>query len=298
MTHTHTHYIQTRTPTFTFLPPSPPRFCLCASGVTREDLIAGLRRCMTASPLFATPCIQLVLDKAASTIDDVKVDAYETLALCPAAFGHAAVAQHYDAVYTHIRRELFETLEGSVQQAALAALSAFARLADTRERAADMTRVVLEEASHLLLDIDPNTISIFGKLLVAITGAAVHPAATVFEEFVPKAAGTFTQVRDCCFVVAVCIFGWVFDALLILLVVCCSPPICPAHPFVHNFAAEHTGREREIHIHRQADTDTGTHRHTHTHTHSLSLFLTSFGFPCRVAGTVPSRRLWAASLRR
>ena len=253
---------------------------------------------MTASPLFATPCIQLVLDKAASTIDDVKVDAYETLALCPAAFGHAAVAQHYDAVYTHIRRELFETLEGSVQQAALAALSAFARLADTRERAADMTRVVLEEASHLLLDIDPNTISIFGKLLVAITGAAVHPAATVFEEFVPKAAGTFTQVRNCCFVVAVCIFGWVFDALLILLVVCCSPPICPAHPFVHNFAAEHTGREREIHIHRQADTDTGTHRHTHTHTHSLSLFLTSFGFPCRVAGTVPSRRLWAASLRR
>lgn len=52
---------------------NPLHFCI--AGVSPQQLIEGLRKCMSASPEFAHPCMELLLDKSASTIDDTKVRA-------------------------------------------------------------------------------------------------------------------------------------------------------------------------------------------------------------------------------
>ncbi|EGD73309.1 hypothetical protein PTSG_05025 [Salpingoeca rosetta] len=172
----------------TFTPPPNDPY-----GVTREELISGLRACMTATPLFARACVELVLDKASSTIDDTKVDAFETLAECATAFGFEHMSPFFSSIFAQIRREIFENLEPQVQRAALAALSACARLTSTREQADAFMQPAIEEAVHHLQDIDANTTSIHGKLLIAAAGANTATAAVVFDAFVPRAVHTFIE---------------------------------------------------------------------------------------------------------
>jgi DNA repair/transcription protein MET18/MMS19 len=52
----------------TFKPPPNDPY-----GVTQEGLILGLRRCLYASPHFAKPCFDLLLDKETSVLDETKV---------------------------------------------------------------------------------------------------------------------------------------------------------------------------------------------------------------------------------
>ena len=52
----------------TFRPPPNDPY-----GVTQEGLILGLRRCLHASPQFAKPCFELLLDKESSVLDETKV---------------------------------------------------------------------------------------------------------------------------------------------------------------------------------------------------------------------------------
>jgi DNA repair/transcription protein MET18/MMS19 len=53
----------------TFNPPKNDPY-----GVTKEGLVGGLRASMHAHPSFAKGCLELLLDKASSTVNDTKVE--------------------------------------------------------------------------------------------------------------------------------------------------------------------------------------------------------------------------------
>lgn len=46
-------------------------------GITHEGLVQALRRCLRASPLFAVECMDLLLDKETSIVDETKVGPLE-----------------------------------------------------------------------------------------------------------------------------------------------------------------------------------------------------------------------------
>eukprot|EP00731_Ephydatia_muelleri_P021191 Em0013g918a len=57
-----------------FVPPPDDPF-----PITQDDLIGGLRRCLTATPSFAQYCVPLVLEKLTSDLHSAKMDALLTL---------------------------------------------------------------------------------------------------------------------------------------------------------------------------------------------------------------------------
>eukprot|EP00043_Microstomoeca_roanoka_P007286 m.70164 g.70164 ORF g.70164 m.70164 type:complete len:965 (-) comp13765_c0_seq1:100-2994(-) len=175
----------------TFTPPPNDPY-----GVTKEQLVQGLRNCMSASPLFAQPCFELLFDKVTSTIDDTKVDSFETIAQCAKHFGFEVIQNYFSTAYSHIRRELFENLEPKVHQAALSAFASLCNLIPTREEAATALDSLLAEANHHLTDIDSNSITTHGKLLIAATGSCAFAVDLIFSQFVPTAASTFIKTDD------------------------------------------------------------------------------------------------------
>ena len=56
-----------------FQPPSE------AHKITREDLILGLRRCLSASGQFGEYCYPLLIEKLTSDIQSAKIDSLDTL---------------------------------------------------------------------------------------------------------------------------------------------------------------------------------------------------------------------------
>ena len=47
--------------------------------VSREDLILGLRGCLSASEKFSPFCLPMLLEKATSSVPSAKLDALQTL---------------------------------------------------------------------------------------------------------------------------------------------------------------------------------------------------------------------------
>eukprot|EP01147_Barroeca_monosierra_P009632 gene9632-1853_t len=174
----------------TFTPPPNDPY-----GVSPQQLIEGLRKCMSASPEFAHPCMELLLDKSASTIDDTKAESLITIAHCIEAFGYSHVQPFLNQLYLRIRREIFENLAPQVQQAALSALAACARILDTHAACSEFINPILAEARHHLSDLDSNSISIHGKMLIALAAAAPISCIIIFEEFVPQATERFYEMK-------------------------------------------------------------------------------------------------------
>ena len=48
-------------------------------GITKEELILGLRQCLAATPHFAQYCLPLLLEKLTSDLKSAKIDSLETL---------------------------------------------------------------------------------------------------------------------------------------------------------------------------------------------------------------------------
>jgi DNA repair/transcription protein MET18/MMS19 len=68
----------------TFTPPPNDKV-----GITKDDLIASLRKCFVASPSFAKPFLSLVFESVSAPGDETKVQCYETLAACVGAYSPA-----------------------------------------------------------------------------------------------------------------------------------------------------------------------------------------------------------------
>ncbi len=78
-------------------------------GITKKELLDGLRTCMAATPEFAQHCIPLLLEKLSSSVTDTKLDALETLAMCSKAFG-MAISPFTDDLWSSLRTEVHSTL--------------------------------------------------------------------------------------------------------------------------------------------------------------------------------------------
>lgn len=102
-------------------PPNDPH------GVSREALILGLRRCLTATPKFAEFCLPLLLEKLSSDVQSAKLDSLLTLVAGVEVFGAEALKPYLEPMWFALRNEAFQSVSEEVEAASLQALTAVVR---------------------------------------------------------------------------------------------------------------------------------------------------------------------------
>ncbi|XP_070539635.1 MMS19 nucleotide excision repair protein homolog isoform X2 [Ptychodera flava] len=105
-----------------FTPPSNDPY-----GVTREELILALRKCLASIPKFAEFCLPLIMEKLSSDIQSAKVDCFQTLAACSEVYGAEALQDYLPALWTTIRQETYQAFDEDFEQAVLNCLCAIVR---------------------------------------------------------------------------------------------------------------------------------------------------------------------------
>jgi DNA repair/transcription protein MET18/MMS19 len=66
------------------------------TGITKEKLVEGLRACLHASPLFVPFCMDLLMDKITSTINDTKIECFLTLRDAAPSFGYLGILPYLE----------------------------------------------------------------------------------------------------------------------------------------------------------------------------------------------------------
>nr|QZX63208.1 DNA repair/transcription protein MET18/MMS19 [Halisarca dujardinii] len=96
-------------------------------GVTREELILGLRSVLASTPRFAEFCIPLLLEKLSSDITSAKLDSLQTLAMCAPVYGLDGLKTFLVPIWSELRSEVMQVGEEEVEEAALVAMAAVTR---------------------------------------------------------------------------------------------------------------------------------------------------------------------------
>ncbi|XP_077991989.1 MMS19 nucleotide excision repair protein homolog [Glandiceps talaboti] len=93
-------------------------------GITREELVLALRKCLASSPKFAKLCLPLIMEKLSSDVRSAKVDCFQTLAACSEIYGVEELAAFLPALWTSIRLETFQAIDEETEKAPLSCLHA------------------------------------------------------------------------------------------------------------------------------------------------------------------------------
>jgi hypothetical protein len=75
-------------------------------GIMREDLVLGLERALSATPLFAPYSIPLFIEKLASSLTSAKLDSLHALQTCARAYGAEAISAQTGPLWAPLRAEL------------------------------------------------------------------------------------------------------------------------------------------------------------------------------------------------
>lgn len=160
-------------------------------GITRADLILGLRNCLKASPLFAPFTVNLILDKVTSTNEEIKVDCWETLAECAAAYG-TAIIPSLSRISESFRGGLLAT--GDNERIAVRhALKVIAHAISLSPALSDFIQPCITSALNALLVPDGRIIRAEGANLVVIIESSIPAAKIVLSQFLNRAFDQFGQ---------------------------------------------------------------------------------------------------------
>ncbi|XP_078312777.1 MMS19 nucleotide excision repair protein homolog [Crassostrea virginica] len=92
--------------------------------ISHEDLIRGLRGCLSACPEFGPLCVPLLLDKLQSDVQSAILDSLLTLADSAVVYGSKCVKEFQGPLYRCIKQEIFSPRSPELVSAAESALSA------------------------------------------------------------------------------------------------------------------------------------------------------------------------------
>ncbi|XP_066278817.1 MMS19 nucleotide excision repair protein homolog [Branchiostoma lanceolatum] len=93
-------------------------------GVSREDLVLGLRQVLAATDKFAEFCVPMLLEKLSSDVTSAKLDSLHTLAACAEVYGAENLKSFLDLLLSAISREVYNSSHQDIENAALTGLTA------------------------------------------------------------------------------------------------------------------------------------------------------------------------------
>ncbi|KAK3603029.1 hypothetical protein CHS0354_037777 [Potamilus streckersoni] len=88
-------------------------------GIKKEDLILGLRGCLSASPKFAEFCLPLLVEKLTSDIVSAKIDSLQTLTACSEVYYPDSLREFQSTFFDCIKKEVFYSGDATLEAASL-----------------------------------------------------------------------------------------------------------------------------------------------------------------------------------
>ncbi|OWF55073.1 MMS19 nucleotide excision repair protein homolog [Mizuhopecten yessoensis] len=154
-------------------PPGDP------NGVTKEDLILGLRGCLAASGQFGQYCCPLLLEKLSSDVTSAKVDSLRTLEAAAKVYGSKCLLEYRTSLFGCIKREVFGSGDEELEAAALLALTAMTTtfsqetiITDSQTCAEEFVSEIWNECSRYLGDDDLRLMVPTCRLLCAVAAGS------------------------------------------------------------------------------------------------------------------------------
>jgi len=191
-----------------FTPPKSDPF-----GITKEMLVEGLQRALTASRSFAPFCTPLIIEKLSSDLTSAKIDALHLLTAAAPIFGLKGIRDHMELLIVDMRREMFLTTSDAVLVGIETAASALtstvatdAAVAEYPELLPHLAAMILKECSHYLTEPQNRLQHPASKFLLAFCQGSPFIAIKVVQSVLPPLLSRFEsspQVNSRCAVVEV-----------------------------------------------------------------------------------------------
>nr|XP_022341632.1 MMS19 nucleotide excision repair protein homolog [Crassostrea virginica] len=170
-----------------FTPPPNDEF-----QISREDLIRGLRGCLSACPEFGPLCVPLLLDKLQSDVQSAILDSLLTLADSAVVYGSKCVKEFQGPLYRCIKQEIFSPRSPELVSAAESALSAMGAALSpqpglsTENSDVDVfIKEVMQDSKRHFVDEDLRLFGPSCRLLLALTQGSDHACCGVIHQTLP-----------------------------------------------------------------------------------------------------------------
>ncbi|CAL4187032.1 unnamed protein product, partial [Meganyctiphanes norvegica] len=181
-----------------FVPPTNDPF-----GISADDLIFGLRQCLSSSPFFAPYCIPLLQEKLDSDLTSAKLDSLHTIVSCCEIYSSEDIRPHINPLWASIRREVIEGASTELEQAALSALHAVmlalhrgTTTTATRETSNQLTNFALMECLGHLTAPEQRLMFPSASLLLSLVSVAEGPANTICSRVIPLLIQQFKDKKE------------------------------------------------------------------------------------------------------
>ncbi|KAM8924824.1 MMS19 nucleotide excision repair protein homolog [Pelodytes ibericus] len=169
-------------------------------GITREDLILGLRGVLASTPRFAEFLLPLLIEKMDSDIQSAKLDSLQTLTAASAIYDQKQLKDFLNSLWSSIRREVFQTASEKMEVEGLAALRSLSvclsrsvLTPDTEDALDFFLSSILQDCKHHLCEPDMKLVWPSAKLLQAAAGASARACRTVTSSILPLLLDQYNQ---------------------------------------------------------------------------------------------------------
>ncbi|XP_037837905.1 MMS19 nucleotide excision repair protein homolog isoform X2 [Kryptolebias marmoratus] len=179
-------------------PPNDPH------GITKEELILGLRAVLTGTPKFAEFLLPLLIEKLDSDVQSAKLDSLQTLAACMSQYESKDLAEFLEGLWASLRREVFQTSSEKMESAALAALAALTSClsrsvlsSDSEDTLSTFLDLILRDCKHHLSEPDLKLVWPSAKLLQASCSASNRASYVITAAIMPSLIKQFNSRTQC-----------------------------------------------------------------------------------------------------
>ncbi|GAB6023285.1 mms19 nucleotide excision repair [Chamberlinius hualienensis] len=171
-------------------------------GITRDDLVSGLRKCLTSTTKFSENLIPLLLEKSESDLKSAKLDMLITLTECCKTYSWENFKSYYGDIWKSIRREVFSNTNTEVIKTAFSTLTSVFKTTSTRSNDVDeaeyetLITETLNECVTYLKQSDAQFFVPTVGLIKALSRSTLNIAERIFRNMFPMLLDRYTLSAD------------------------------------------------------------------------------------------------------
>ncbi|XP_071948228.1 MMS19 nucleotide excision repair protein homolog [Antedon mediterranea] len=162
-------------------------------GVTTQELILGLRKCLSATSKFAQFCLPMLMEKVSSDIPSAKLDSFQTLTACAKSYDALSFSGYMEAIWSACRREVFQAVNKDIEMAALESLHHVVKnyssgIFDNSSTASldSSLDTIIRECKQFIQEPELRLIQPCCALLRAVAGASDPACCKVVQTIIPQ----------------------------------------------------------------------------------------------------------------
>ncbi|XP_052102418.1 MMS19 nucleotide excision repair protein homolog isoform X1 [Mytilus californianus] len=167
--------------------------------ITRDDLIKGLRGCLSATEKFAGYTYPLLLEKLTSDVQSAKLDSLQTLIECVELYGIKPLKEFQSSLYNCIKSEMFSSGNQAIEQAALEALRGIvltlskSLLAGPDGPVYNYISEILQDCKRYMTGEDNRLLVPVCRLLVSCGEGSDSACCQVLQDVIPNLIGLYNK---------------------------------------------------------------------------------------------------------